>query len=58
MAKSKTSDFQTRTIAQKITQTLKLLPEHERRKVMAEEENRRKFELREAKINTWKKWRQ
>ena len=55
IAKSKTSNFQTRTIQQKITQTLKLLPEHERRKVLAEEEKRRKFELREAKINMWKK---
>ena len=58
MAKNKTSDFQTRIIQQKITQTLKLLPEHERRKVSAEEEKRRKIELREAKIDVWKKWRQ
>ena len=42
---------------QKITSTWKLLPEHKRRKFLLEEEPRRRMELREAKINLWKKWR-
>jgi hypothetical protein len=33
------------------------LPEHERRYLLKQEETRRRFELREAKINIWKKWR-
>jgi hypothetical protein len=42
---------------QKITSTWKLLPEHEKKKFLLEEETRRRMELREAKINLWKKWR-
>ena len=34
-----------------------MLPEHERRKFITEEETRRRLELREAKVNLWKKWR-
>ena len=42
---------------QKITQTWKRIPEHEQRHMLKEEETRRRFELREAKVNIWKKWR-
>ena len=43
---------------QRISDTWKKLPEHERRHFLAEEEKLRRFELREAKVNIWKKWRQ
>ena len=42
---------------QKITSTWKLLPEHEKKKFLLEEETKRRMELREAKVNLWKKWR-
>ena len=41
----------------KITESWKRLPEHERRRLEKEETRRRKLELRDAKINIWKKWR-
>ena len=44
-------------IQRKITSTWKLIPEHEQRQLMKEEETRRRMELREAKVNLWKKWR-
>ena len=44
-------------IQKKITETWKRIPEHERKHLMQEEERKRRFELREAKINVWKKWR-
>ena len=42
---------------QKIKETWKRLPEHEQRHLLKEEETRRRFELREVKVNIWKKWR-
>ena len=42
---------------QKITESWKRLPEHERRRLEKEEARRRKLEMRDAKINIWKKWR-
>ena len=41
----------------KISDTWKLLPEHEQRNLLKEEEKARRFELREIKVNIWKKWR-
>ena len=41
----------------KITATWKLIPEHEQRQLVKEEERRRRMELREAKVNMWKRWR-
>ena len=42
---------------QKISDTWKKLPEHERRHFLAEEDRLRRFALREAQIKIWKKWR-
>ena len=47
----------TRIKQEKINETWKLIPEHERRKILYEEEKRRRFELREDKITIWKKLR-
>ena len=47
----------TRTTQKKITKTWKKIPEHERRHLLAEKEKRRRLELREIKLNIWKKWR-
>jgi hypothetical protein len=41
----------------KITESWNRLPEHEKRRLEKEEARRRKLELRDAKINIWKKWR-
>ena len=41
----------------KITESWKRLPEHERRKLEENETRKRRLELRDAKINIWKKWR-
>ena len=42
---------------QKITETWKLLPASERKRLEKEEMKSRKLELRDAKINIWKRWR-
>ena len=42
---------------QRIFETLKRLPEHERAQADAEETKNRRMELRETKVNIWKKWR-
>ena len=42
---------------QKISDSLKRLPERERAQAQAEETKQRRMELREAKVNIWKKWR-
>ena len=41
----------------KITSTWKLIPEHEKRNLIKEEEKRKLLELRDIKVNIWKKWR-
>ena len=41
----------------KITETWKKLPEHEQRNLLKREEKRHLIELREVKLNIWKKWR-
>jgi hypothetical protein len=46
-----------RQVQRKITSTWKLIPEHEQRQLMKEEETGRRMELREAKVNMWKRWR-
>ena len=52
--KEKETDKQ---MQQKITESWKRIPEHERRHLLKEEEKRRRMELREVKINVWKRWR-
>ena len=42
---------------QKISDSLKRMPERERAQAQAEETKQRRMELREAKVNIWKKWR-
>ena len=42
---------------QKIEKSMKLLPEHARMRAIKEEEKTRRIELREIKVNLWKKWR-
>ena len=44
-------------LQQKITETWKRIPEHEQIHMLKEEEKRRRMELREVKINVWKRWR-
>ena len=56
-AKNKKEQETSKLIQSKITSTWRRLPEHEKKHLLAEEENRRRFELREAKVNLWKKWR-
>ena len=34
-----------------------MIPEHEQKQLIKEEEKRKRLELREAKVNLWKKWR-
>ena len=41
----------------KITETWNLLPEHEKRNLVKMEEKRKLLELRDIKVNIWKKWR-
>jgi hypothetical protein len=41
----------------KLTESWKQLPDIERKNLLLEEERKRRFELREIKINIWKKWR-
>jgi hypothetical protein len=41
----------------KISESWKMLPEHEKKKFLIEEEKQRRMELRELKVNIWKKWR-
>ena len=41
----------------KITESWKRLPEFEKRQLKEEETRRRRLELRDAKINIWKRWR-
>ena len=57
LAKMQKEDTLRRLKQQKIIATWKKLPEHERRQFLAEEDNMRRSELRETKINIWKKWR-
>ena len=57
LARRQKEETLTRIKQKKFNETWKLIPEHERRKILAEEEKIRRFELREAKINIWKKWR-
>ena len=52
--KSKTEEKQKQ---KRINETWKLLPAHEQRQLIKEEEKRRLLELREMKLNIWKKWR-
>ena len=51
------TDTLARVKQKKINETWKLIPEHERRKLLAEEAKNRRMELREFKVNIWKKWR-
>ena len=46
-----------RLTQKKITENWNRLPESEKRHLEKEETKRRRLELREAKINIWKKWR-
>ena len=39
----------------KIDETWKLIPEHEQRKLLAEETRNRRMELREVEVNIWRK---
>ena len=41
----------------KITKIWQRLPEHEKRHLLKEEEKRQRLEIREIKVNIWKKWR-
>ena len=41
----------------RITETWKRIPEHEKRHLVKVEEKRKRLELREAKVNVWKRWR-
>ena len=47
----------TRICQAKITETWGRLPKDQQKILQAEEATRRRFELREAKSNVWKKWR-
>ena len=53
----KTAEQKEKETQRKITETWKMLPEHEQRSLAKEEEKGRKLELREVKLNIWKKWR-
>ena len=44
-------------IQQKISDTWKRIPEHEQLHLLKEEEKKKRLELREIKVNVWKKWR-
>ena len=57
LARIQKEETLTRLRKKKISETWNLLPETERRKLLAEEEKRRRLELRETKVNIWKKWR-
>ena len=46
-----------RELQMKITQTWNRLPEHEQRHLVKMEEKQRILDLREIKVNIWKKWR-
>ena len=46
-----------KSVQNKITTTWSRIPELEQRHMIAEEEKGRRFELREAKVNMWKRWR-
>ena len=56
-AKNQKEKERSNLIQNKITSTWRRLPEHEKKHLLAEEEKRRRLELREAKVNLWKKWR-
>ena len=51
------TDTLTRITQKQIIETWTKLPEHEKKHLQQEETTRRRHELREAKINIWKKWR-
>ena len=57
LARRQQADTLARVKQKKIDETWKLIPEHERRKLLAKEAKTRKMELREVKVNIWKKWR-
>ena len=57
LARIQKEETLTRLRQKKISETWNLLPETARRKSLAEEEKRRRLELRETKVNIWKKWR-
>ena len=57
LARRQRADTLARVKQKKIDETWKLIPEHERRKLLAEEAKNRRMELREVKVNIWKKWR-
>ena len=44
-------------IQHKITETWKRIPEHEKIHLLKEDEKKKRLELREIKVNVWKKWR-
>ena len=46
-----------RITQKKITENQTKLPEHDKKRRQQEETTIRRHELREAKINIWKKWR-
>ena len=52
--KEKTKERETK---EKITDIWKRLPEHEKIHLRKQEEKRQLLELREIKVNIWKKWR-
>ena len=57
LARRQQSDTLARVKQKNIDETWKLIPEHERRKLLAEKAKNRRMELREVKVNIWKKWR-
>ena len=56
-AKNKKAQETSRLIQNKFTSTRRRLTKHEKKRLLAEEENKKRFELREAKVNLLKKWR-
>ena len=55
MARRNQLDTLARTRQKKIDETWKLIPKHEQRKLLAEETRNRRMELREVKVDIWKK---
>ena len=56
-AEAKKGDAQRKLIQTKMTDSLRKLPQMERERILQENERTRRFELRESKVNIWKKWR-
>ena len=56
-ANTKEKKLKEKETQKKISETWRRIPEHEQRNLIKEEEKRRLWELREVKVNIWKKWR-